>query len=140
VASTIEQTPRRWREVDFRAAADPFAPLLRPSNERFEAETAAISAIEPRYQTSLLGPDAGLIRSCSYDCKEAAVEVPGCHRKGGSYARRSPVVLTLLLASCPSAFNGEAALWEIVDASALRIECNGFPRGIRAPRHAAEET
>ena len=71
-------------KVHFRAAAGPFAALLRPSYKSLEAEATTIPAVEPRYQTSFLGAHAGFVRSCSYGCKEAAWEAdPECHRKGG---------------------------------------------------------
>ena len=63
--------------LDFRAAAGPFAAELGPLDEGLEAETSTIPAVEPCYQTPFFSSDAF---SCSYGCKEAAVEAaPGCH-------------------------------------------------------------
>ena len=76
--------------LDFRAAAGPFAAELGPLDERLEAEASAIPAIEPRYQAPFLGAHARtVVRSCSYGCKDKALEAaPGCHRRG--MLRRAP--------------------------------------------------
>ena len=67
---------------------DPFAPLLRPSYESLEAEASTIPAIEPRYQTTFLGPDARVVcTSCC--CKKAAADTADCHRKGDGVAPRA---------------------------------------------------
>ena len=128
-------------KVDIRAVAGPFAPLLRPSYKSLEAETTTVPTVESRHQTPFFRTHArSIVRSISYGCKEAAVEVvPGCHRKGGCAARRSPVVVFTPFAGCPSALilGSEAAFWEMLLCGQHSILT---ARGICAPSYAIEET
>ena len=104
-------------KVHFRAAAGPFAPLLRPSYESLEAEATTVPTVESRHQTPFFRTHARGVERISYGCKEAALEAaPGCHRKGGCAARRSPVVVLTPFAGCPSALilGSEAAFWEML--------------------------
>ena len=126
-------------KVHFRAAAGPFAPLLRPSYESLEAEASTIPAIEPRYQTTFLGPDARVVcTSCC--CKKAAADTADCHRKGDGVAPRaaapsysSRLLAAALIVARGSPYFGRCALRTALTASVVS-------RGIRAPRHAIEET